>query len=105
VSVPSWTADDCFVKIRWEGNTARLRENGVLVADDFCPGAGHEWEIGMKRFGSGRAHDFILEITPLGENAGVFLESWPPMENGTACRVCSVSSELEFIEDAFSGTR
>lgn len=104
VSVPSWTADDCFVKIRWEGNTARLRENGVLVADDLCPGAGHEWEIGMKRFGSGRAHDFILEITPLHENAGVFLESWPPMENGTACRVCSVSSELEFIEDAFSGT-
>lgn len=98
ISIPEWNADDCFLQIAWEGYSARLHENGKLLADDFCTGAGHVWEIGLKRFGGGNAHVFYLEIQPLYEGAHVFLERWPCMENGAACRLCSISSEFEFVK-------
>lgn len=97
ISVPGWDAEDCFLQIGWEGYSARLYENGLLLADDFCTGAGHVWEIGLKRFGRGNAHEFVLEIWPLHEEDKVFLETWPVMENGTACRVSSLSAEFEYF--------
>ncbi len=95
ISVPGWQAEDCFLRIVWEGYSAGLHENGKLLADDYCTGAGHVWEIGLKRFGHGKPHDFLLEIQPLQEEEKVFMEVWPRMENGNACRVCSLSAEYE----------
>lgn len=95
ISVPPWDADDCFLRIEWEGNTAKIYEDGALVADDFCLGSRHVWEIGLKRFGIGRAHEYVLEITPIREGDPVFLETWPRIESGIACRVLSVALQYE----------
>jgi len=97
ISVPSWDADDCFLRIAWEGYTASIHEGGVLIADDFCLGAGHVWEIGLKRFGKGFSHEYTIEIVPLREDEQVFLETWPRMESGIACRVISVGLEYERV--------
>ncbi len=95
IQVPPWTGDDCFLRIAWEGDVARLTEKETLVADDFCLGAGHVWEIGLKRFGPGSAHEFTLELEPLTKDTRVYLETWPRLDDGVACRVLSIESETE----------
>lgn len=91
VTVPAWTGDDCFLRFSYDGDAARLYERDELVADDFFVGPDYAWEIGLKRFGPGKPHDFILEIDALEEGAPVFLEKWPRMEGGRACRLKDAS--------------
>ncbi len=102
IALPDWSADDCFLNIRYEGNTARLYEGAVLVADNFFIGSEYAWEIGLKRFGRGKSHCFRLEIEELRATTEVFLEAWPQMENGRVCRLTDVSAELEFRTDISS---
>jgi hypothetical protein len=51
------------------------------VADDFYTGAGHMWEVGLKRFGEGHPLTFILEIEGLSKETPLFLEEWPTDRN------------------------
>jgi beta-galactosidase len=95
IFVPVWNAEDCFLRIAYEGDSARLYENGLLIADNFFVGPEYTWEIGLKRFGHGKAHEFRLEIDALKADAAVFLESWPRMESGKACRLKDASCELQ----------
>lgn len=100
LAVPAWDGEDCFVKINYAGDVARLYENGVLVADNFFLGPDYVWEVGLKRFGRGKAHEFRLEIDPLAEKAPVFLEKWPPLKNGVACELSSASAEIQVSRTA-----
>lgn len=90
ISIPQWEGDDCFMEINYYGNTACLYEDGKLLADNFYISPDHVWEIGLKRFGKGRAHSFILEITELTEDDKIYVEKKPPFKNGRACTLLSV---------------
>jgi len=101
LSVPEWDAEDCFLTIEYEGDTACLYEikqsgeRGKLIADNFYLGPGFPWDIGLKRFGPHKPHEFLLEIEPVSRETPLFLEEWPSFENGTVCRVVKVSSEIQ----------
>jgi hypothetical protein len=101
LSVPAWKAEDCFLRIDYEGFTACLYETGPsgdrgkLIADNFFIGPDYSWEIGLKRFGIGIAREFLLEITPLSRSTPVFLEKWPEMEKGIACRLIRATTSLQ----------
>jgi len=91
VSLPAWTGEDCFLRFSYDGDAARLYENDELVADDFFVGPDYAWEIGLKRLCPGKPREFRLEIDALVEGAPIFLEKWPRMEGGRACRLKDVS--------------
>jgi hypothetical protein len=95
LSIPAWEGEDCFIGINYAGDVARLYENGTLIADNFYLGPDYVWEVGLKRFGRGKAHEFRLEIDPLTDKTPVFLEKWPAFKNGVACELLSVSAELQ----------
>lgn len=95
LSVPAWSGEDCILKIDYAGDAARLYENGKLVADNFFMGPDYSWEIGLKRFGVGAPHSYRLEIDALKKDAPIFLEKWPEMENGAACKLIKASAVLQ----------
>ncbi|MCA1949171.1 MAG: beta-galactosidase, partial [Treponema sp.] len=95
IQIPQWAGEDLFLTISWEGDVARLYEDEELLADDFYTGKGHQWEIGLKRFGHGKSHELILEIEPLYKNTPVFLETWPHFQEGIVCACSSIHSEIE----------
>jgi hypothetical protein len=95
LSVPAWTGDDFFIRLDYSGDAARLYENGKLVADNFFIGPEYPWEIGLKRFGVGKGHVWKLEIDALKKDTPVFLEKWPPMDNGVALSLNTVESFIE----------
>ncbi|MEJ5189635.1 MAG: hypothetical protein WHT84_10530, partial [Breznakiellaceae bacterium] len=103
LEVPSWTGEDLFLQIQWEGDVARLYLDGSLVADDFYTGPGHMWEVGLKRFGKRQPRTFILEIEGLSKETPLFLEEWPsfPAE-GELCTLIDVTVEIE-TRRPFSG--
>lgn len=95
ITLGAWEGEDCFLSIDYEGDAARLYEDGVLVADNFYLGPSHVWEIGLKRFGLGKGHAWRLEIDALTTDTRVFLEEWPPLEDGRACRLKGVTAEIQ----------
>lgn len=90
--VPEWSGEDCFLRIDYAGDAARLYEDGKLVADNFFIAPDCVWEIGLKRFGVGKSHAYRLEIDALKAGAPMYLEKWPEMENGLACKLLNVST-------------
>ena len=77
---------DVFLNIDFEGDVAEITHNGELKADYFYNGL--TWRIGLKRF----AHiihtgEWILDISPLYEDAYVYLDKWPEMVDGKALRL------------------
>jgi hypothetical protein len=64
---------DLYLKVRYQGDEARLLGKGCLLTDNYFNGA--EWQIGMKRFLSGSAsHTFTLQVLPLSQKAPIFFE-------------------------------
>ena len=98
LSVPAWSGEDCILKIDYAGDAARLYEDGKLVADNFFIGPDYVWEIGLKRYGVGKAHRYRLEIDALKKDTPVFLEKWPEMENGVACKLLKASAAIQLRE-------
>lgn len=101
LSVPEWDGEDCFLTLEYEGFSARLYERGAngargkLVADDFYVGPDYPWEVGLKRFGRGLAREFELEIAPLTRDTPVFLEKWPELTDGVACRLSRAFASVQ----------
>lgn len=87
--------DDWFLKIDYSGDGARLYIDGNKCADSFY--TGETWEIGLKRFGF--PQKLVLEVDPLCKDAPVYLQSYPEMVNGVACRLDSLSLEAEYSAD------
>jgi beta-galactosidase len=64
---------DLYLRIRYEGDEARLLMGDRLLTDNLFNGA--EWTIGLKRFlPVSAASTFTLEILPLSQKAPIFFE-------------------------------
>ncbi len=104
IDIPQWEGNDCFLTIEYFGNTACLYEDHVLKADNFFISPDEPWEIGLKRFGKGRAHSFFLEITALFEDEKIYLEKKPPFEKGKACSLgrvyCTIQEMKVYAKNA-----
>ncbi len=85
-------ANDLFIRIRYAGDSAKLYIDDEYVDDHFY--TGRAWEIGTKRFGFPKT--LKVEIMPLEENAEIFLEQWPAMDDGYACELMSVEVMTEY---------
>lgn len=85
--------NDCFVRIDFGGDMAKLYVDEKWVGDCFY--TGEPWEIGIKRFGF--PTKLKVSIKALKENAAVFLEKWPDFTDGTACEIYQVHTEVERV--------
>lgn len=83
--------NDVFLKLPYDGDRAKLYTD-TLAADHFY--TGETWEVGLKKFAY--PEKLRLEVYPLAENQKVFLETWPSMEKGRACRLRDAAAEVEY---------
>jgi hypothetical protein len=97
LKLPDNQIEDCFLIIAYQGDQAKLYLEGELVADHFY--TGRDWEIGLKRFGF--PGKFQLEIDPLSQNDEVYLQEWPEMVDGIACKLSKISTEVEYKDIVF----
>lgn len=85
--------NDCFLRIDFGGDQAKLYMDNQWVGDWFY--TGQTWEIGLKRF------DFPakvqVEIIGLKENEKRFLETWPKFKDGVACDIEQITIETEQV--------
>lgn len=86
-------SNDCFLRIDFGGDMAKLFINEEWVDDWFY--TGETWEIGMKRFGF--PNKLTIEIQALEENAELFLEKWPNFKEGMACDIYDIYTQVENI--------
>ncbi|MDO5424072.1 MAG: beta-galactosidase [Eubacteriales bacterium] len=89
--------EDCFLRVDFSGDQAKLRIGGSPAGDWFY--TGECWEIGMKRFGF--PEKIEIEIEALREKDEIFLETRPAFQNGIACEIHSVTSEAEKAVNLF----
>lgn len=82
--------EDCFIQIDYDGDRAELLLDGEKIADHFY--IGQIWEVGLKRFNF--PSKLTLRVYSLDEDAKIYLETWPPMENHKACKLNSVTAEV-----------
>ncbi|BCJ96076.1 hypothetical protein acsn021_36450 [Anaerocolumna cellulosilytica] len=83
--------NDCFLRIHFGGDTAKLYVEDSLVGDWFY--TGQIWEIGLKRYGFPRK--VKIEITALYKDAPRFLETWPECKDGIACELYNAEAVIE----------
>ena len=83
---------EIFACINYEANTAKLIKDGETVDDNFY--TGQSFDIGLKRyydrFGESDKISFDLELEPLMENEGVYLQNWPIMHDGKASSLVNI---------------
>jgi hypothetical protein len=88
------TLSDVFLRVKYQGDVARLYREGALVDDNFWNGI--PWEVGMREVATAKdlakGAEFQLRILPLPENAPMFLEARDRLhfENGAADALESV---------------
>jgi len=93
LSIAPWSGSDCFVSLYYEGNCARLYENGRLADDHLFCGRDIPFEFSLKHVTS---RTFRLEIDALGESDDVYLEDRPRFTDGSACTLVKARTELEY---------
>lgn len=89
--------DEALLCIDYDGESAELYQDGRLVADSFY--TGQIWEVGLKRFAAEEKAEFTMVIHPLRKDAALYLEKWPEMENGIACRLNGIRTEVIVREE------
>ena len=91
---------EALLVLSYEGESAELTQKGeslrsdMRAADSFY--TGQDWEIGLARFAREGRADFALAVHPLFPDTEVFLEKWPSMKDGCACRVNGCHTEAVF---------
>ena len=84
--------NEIFACLEYEANTAKLIREGEVVDDNFY--TGQDFEVGLKRYfdryGEGEELTFELELEPLYENDRIYLQNWPTMQDGKACRLVNI---------------
>ncbi len=85
---------EAILCIDYEGESAQLYKDGKLVADNFY--TGQVWEIGLKHLVKNESIKLTAVIHPLQEDAPIYIERHPRMENHVACRVNAVATEVIF---------
>jgi len=76
---------DC--NIRYTAESAVAYVDGHAVMDDFYTNG--QWHIGLRRHGFPATME--IELNPLHSNDAIYLEAWPPMPEGFACRLDGVT--------------
>ncbi len=89
--------DDSYLELTYYGDTAKLYQGKELIADHFYQG--EPWEIRLRRFAFPKK--LRLEIITLREGAPRFLEAWPEMEDGRACKLKQAELHTEYITNLF----
>jgi hypothetical protein len=77
---------DCECHISYTAESAKAFINDRFIMDDFYKDG--KWQINLHRHNF--PEELEIELNPLRTNDGVYLEAWPPMPNGVACRLNSV---------------
>jgi hypothetical protein len=85
------SVNDCFLRINFKGDSAKLYIDGEWEGDWFY--TGQTWEIGLKRFEM--PPKVLIEIKSLKENDERFLEIWPDFSEGSACGIVDIEVEVE----------
>lgn len=85
--------NDIFLIIDYSADSARMYCDNKLLSDSFY--TGQTWEFGLKQFDFPKK--LTMEVFELKEDAKVFLEKWPAMENAKACRINDIKVECEYI--------
>ena len=98
--------NDVFLRIYYSGDIGKAyfnrrgftKQTNVvcdLISDNFYNGL--PWEIGLKRFAPKMAgKKLMIQITPFFENADIYLEKQPMLENGKAARVDRIEAIPEY---------
>lgn len=112
VRVPAVESDaiaDVLLKIDYEGDIARVYEDGKFVTDDFFDGA--PWEVGLRRPPAhGSDPELELRILPLRKDAPIYLPpgTHPEFRKGdevARIKGIQVIPEYEGIADLSPATR
>lgn len=88
ITVSGKTSDmnGLFMHISYVGDTAVLKKDGEVFADNFY--TGQKWEVGISRFMEERdSFDFEIEIAPLYKDAKLYLQEWPEISGDSVCRL------------------
>jgi hypothetical protein len=83
---------DCFLQIKYHGDSAKIYVGDIQVGDHFF--TGEVWEVGLSQFGM--PEEIRIEILPLNENSDIYLQEWPKFRNGIACQIQSVQTRDSF---------
>ena len=98
VQIPADALDeisDLFLRIYYEGDTAKAMLDGELIPDNFYNG--QPWEIGLKRFAPKvLGNEIILEVIPMRENAVVYLEEWVKRQDCKTPKIQKIQAEPEY---------
>lgn len=88
-------ANEVYMHIDYEGDTAVLLSKGQILTDSFY--TGQEWEIGLKRYEKNSFNGEIF-IKPLYEEdkKKMYLQSWPGMDNGRCDRLNSIRLSTQY---------
>lgn len=82
---------DCILSLDYDGDQMEIYEGGKLLNDYFY--TGEPAELSLRYF------DFpgqlTVKIKELKKDAPRFLEKWPVMQNGAACRLTAVTARDE----------
>ena len=88
--------NEMLLSIDYEGDTAQMYLDDKMIADSFY--TGQKWEVGLKRFCGNESGEFACEISvdPLKEDTKLYLQEWPAMKDGKACRINGVHLIAQF---------
>ena len=81
------TGRDTFLKISYSGDRMEIYDGTEKINDHFY--TGQEVPLSLGYFGFPERLEIV--VYPLAEDAAVFLEKWPKMEDGCACRLDAVT--------------
>ncbi|MGN0587714.1 MAG: hypothetical protein ACI4JF_10540 [Oscillospiraceae bacterium] len=84
--------EECYVKIDYTGDKARLYIDGQLADDDFYTGEGRT--TGLARYGFPKK--FEVEIYPLFKNDHIYFEHAPEFDGSMICKITSAKAVCEY---------
>ncbi len=96
--VSSESLSKALLCIRYAGDRAVMTAEGKPVADSFY--TGQVWETDLRQIpcGAGDVRNVRVAVQPLTKDTPVFLEQWPELTDGRACRVEDVWCEAVMEE-------
>lgn len=92
IEYPKDKTQDYFLQFTYQGDSARLCQDGRLITDHYY--TGKDWEVGLKQFDL--PEKLTMEVYPLSDHAEVFLEQWPIMKDGVACELSMAKTYAEY---------
>lgn len=86
---------DVLLRIRYQGDVGRLKQDGHLRDDDFWNGTA--WKVGLHNAGVNPASPFELEVLPLPQTFPMFLEARSQLEAGATSGTGATLQSVEAV--------